>query len=237
MSVRLSFCMYQLRPPQDWCHQIWYCTLLHKSVQEIDAVKLGQKISSTLHEHLRKFRCCRWHKIATEVLSLSNMTLNFYGTRRGINITRTRQNVTLYVHCLSCNTCKSVMHRNEEASTRWRYNTNSSHSRPPWWRTARGGAAADNLTMTLDIMAPLSPQKWQIYQHVITPLTLKHAINVQDLVKVPIGCSERHSSYRWYSDRHWSDQNHKSSASCLCHQQHATSQAAVTYVFVFMPSD
>jgi len=73
--------------------------------------KFGYKraiISGTWHDGQGKFYFCRRCEIAIKAPFSSEMVSGCYDSRGGTNITRTRHNVILHVHCLSCSRC--VLH-------------------------------------------------------------------------------------------------------------------------------
>ena len=59
------------------------------------------KILDTLHEDVSMFCCCWWYYISIKACSWSDVATGSAGCWRGINITHTCLNVTLYIHCLS----------------------------------------------------------------------------------------------------------------------------------------
>jgi len=103
VSVRLSVFpfvrMCQQGSKRTYFCEIWCCELLLYSVERIQ-IRLKSD-TNILHEDLIMFYCCyRKHSIARKALSWSEMLCGSWDCRAGTNITRTLNNVTLYVHCL-----------------------------------------------------------------------------------------------------------------------------------------
>lgn len=70
-------------------------------------VKIRQKYFTW---RLIMFYCCyRRHSVARKALSWTEILWGSWDSRRGINITRSLHNVTLYVHCLFFFSCSSFV--------------------------------------------------------------------------------------------------------------------------------
>jgi hypothetical protein len=60
MPVRLSFRMEQLSSHWTVFHEIWELSIFRKSVLEIQALLMSERITDTLHEDLCTFMISRW---------------------------------------------------------------------------------------------------------------------------------------------------------------------------------
>lgn len=72
------------------------------SVEKFEILLRSDEIRGTLREELSTLYCFLRKYIAMKALSWSEIASGSNGRWGGANITRTRHDVTLYVHCLSC---------------------------------------------------------------------------------------------------------------------------------------